>query len=250
MNEMINIQLNHRTIRFFKDQNVESEQFNTILDVINQTASSNALQAFSIIRVTDSDKRAKLATITKQPYIAKVPELLIFVVDNYRNATISKAKGYEGESYRSMDFFFQGAADSYLAAQNATNAIEALGMGAVYFGSILNDAQAVVDLFDLPELTFPLLGLGFGYPDDEPQLKPRMNLKLKLGENGYPHRDDLIVDLEEYDQRMQEYYDTRDKNRRMDSFTNQVVTKYQSALQLRAELLRVVQKQGYQLNLE
>lgn len=250
MNEMIKKQLNHRTIRFFKDKQVAPEQLNTILEVINQTASSNALQAFSIIRVTDQEKRSKLAEITKQAYITKVPELFIFVIDNYRNATIAKAKGYQGESYRSMDFFFQGAADSYLAAQNATNAIEALGMGAVYFGSILNDAQAVVNLFNLPELTFPILGLGFGYPDDEPQLKPRMNLKLKLGENEYPKRDDIVVDLAAYDQQMQEYYDTRDKNRRVDSFTNQVVAKYQSAPKLRTELLRVVQRQGYQLNLE
>lgn len=50
MNEMIKKQLNHRTIRFFKDKQVAPAQLNTILEVINQTASSNALQAFSIIR--------------------------------------------------------------------------------------------------------------------------------------------------------------------------------------------------------
>ncbi|MGX7076753.1 nitroreductase family protein [Globicatella sanguinis] len=92
MNEMIKKQLNHRTIRFFKDKQVAPEQLNTILEVINQTASSNALQAFSIIRVTDQEKRSKLAEITKQAYITKVPELFIFVIDNYRNATIAKAK--------------------------------------------------------------------------------------------------------------------------------------------------------------
>lgn len=249
MNPMIETQLKHRTIRFYEDKVVPQEVLETLLAVANRTATSNNLQGFSIIRVTDIDKRQKLAKICNQAYVENVPEFWLFVIDSYRNSQIAKAKGYEGTNYRSMDFFVQGAADAYLAAQNVTNAVESMKMGAIFFGSILNDAQALIELFDLPELTFPILGLGFGYPNDNPTIKPRMDIKLKLGENSYPHHHHILDVLDEYDEEMQTYYDTRDRNRRVDAFTDQVKQRYEIAPPLRAKLLRVVKNQGFDLNL-
>lgn len=52
MNEMIKRQLNHRTIREFKDQEIPSEVFNTLIDVAQRTASSTRMQQYSIIRVS------------------------------------------------------------------------------------------------------------------------------------------------------------------------------------------------------
>lgn len=249
MNQTINNQLNHRTIRFFKKQAIEDEILQVILDVINRTASSNGLQNFSIVRVTDKNKREKLAKICNQSYVYDVPELFLFLVDGYRNAQIAKAKGYQGNNHRSMDFFFQGVADAYLAAQNATNAIESLGLGAVYFGSILNDSQAVIELFELPTLTFPILGLGFGEPNDAPQLKPRMDINMKVGINTYPFSKDILMDLAVYDEAMSNYYDTRNANQRVDAFTAQVVKRFEIAPELRSQILRVVEKQGFDLNI-
>lgn len=64
---------------------------------------------------------------------------------------IAEEKGYEGESYRTMDVFFQGVVDAYLFVQNLTNAIESYNLVAVYLGSILNDPQEIIDIFELPE---------------------------------------------------------------------------------------------------
>lgn len=58
--------------------------------------------------------------------------------------------------------------------QNTVNATESMGLGAVILGSILNDAAQLIELLQLPKLTFPVLGLEVGYPDQEPQLKPRL----------------------------------------------------------------------------
>ena len=251
MNETIKTQLNHRTIRNFHQESVSQEIQEQILAVINRTATSNGLQTFSIIRVTDAEKRAALAKICKQAYVQTVPEFWLFVVDNYRNAQIAKAKGYQGDNYRLIDYFFQGVADSQLAAQNAAMAIESLGLGAVYFGSILNDLQAVVDLFELPELTVPILGLGFGQVNDHPQLKPRMPIGMKVGENAYPYfTQEILTALEAYDQEMQTYYDTRFNNQRVDAFTTQVHKKFESSLLKRSDILKVVRNQGFDLHLD
>lgn len=51
-NFTIDHQLNHRTIRKFKDQPLTEEQLTTLFEVARQTASSEFLQQMTIIRVT------------------------------------------------------------------------------------------------------------------------------------------------------------------------------------------------------
>lgn len=52
-NFTIDHQLNHRTIRKFKDQPLTEEQLTTLFEVARQTSSSEFLQQMTIIRVTD-----------------------------------------------------------------------------------------------------------------------------------------------------------------------------------------------------
>lgn len=89
-----------------------------------------------------------------------------------------KKKSIKEISY--SDMFFQGFIDAAIMAQNAVNIIESMGMGAVYFGGILNDSQRIIKCLNLPELTFPVVGLGFGYPKTIPEIKPRMDKELRF----------------------------------------------------------------------
>lgn len=250
MNETIQHQLKHRTIRFFKDQPVDADTLSELFAVMNRTATSSGLQTYSVIHVTDQHLKDQIAAVGKQNYIADVPVLLVFLVDVQRNAVIAKAKGYDGEKFHSMNHFFQGVADLYLAAQNLTNAVESAGLGAVFLGSVLNDSQVIIDILDLPPLTFPMVGMGFGYPNDDPQLKPRMELPLKVFENAYPKVENPLEVIADYDKAMTHYYDTRENNQRSDSFSDQVVSKFETSSKLRGELLRVVERQGFNLGLK
>lgn len=250
MNPTIDLQLNHRTIREFTEEPVTEEQLKTLLSVANQTATSNGMQQFSILRITDPALREEMAEVCKQEYITRCPELFVFLVDVYRNARIAEELGHTPESRADMDRFFQGFTDACLAAQNVTVAIESLGMGAVYFGSILNDPKRMVEILGLPQLTFPVVGLGFGHPNQKPQQKPRMPLSLKVFENGYPIAESYLESIKDYDEEMQTYYDLRDANRRVDSFSNQVVTKLTNVIEARTKILQVVREQGFNLRTE
>ncbi|MBG9982874.1 NADPH-dependent oxidoreductase [Aerococcaceae bacterium DSM 111020] len=249
MTETIKHQLNHRTIRFFEDRAIKPEDLDQLWDVMNRTATSNGLQASSIIRVTDPQIKDDIAKVCNQFYVADLPELYIFIVDSRRIQRIAEEKNYKGDEYRSMDFFFKGFTDGALMAQNLTNAIESLGLGAVYLGSILNDPQTMIDILGLPELTFPVLGLGFGYPNDNPEKKPRMKMELKLHENGYTEPDSYMEALAEYDQEMTHYYDTRQKNQRSDTYTDQVTRALANVPEKRAKIMQVVERQGFDLKL-
>lgn len=249
MNETINRQLNHRSIREFKDIPISEETRELLLNVANRTATSNGMQNYSIIRVTDKEKKARIAEVCKQDYVNRLPEFWIFISDSYRNAKIALEQDCFEDSRGDMDRFLQGYTDAAIAAQNVVVAAESMDMGTVYFGSILNDAEEIVKILNLPIYTFPVVGLGFGYPDQEPQLKPRMELELKVFENEYKEFDSYMDVIKDYDQVLSNYYDLRDTSRRVDCFSKQVVTKLMNPIEKRSKIFDVVRKQGYDMML-
>ncbi len=247
MNDMVKRQLGHRTIREFKDWEIQREVFDTMMEVARRTATSNGMQSYSIIRVTDPSIKKEIADVCNQEYVGRAPELLIFVVDQFRNDSIAKEKGAKTENAADMDRFFQGFTDACLALQNVVNAAEAMDLGVVYLGSILNDAARICKILKLPKLTFPVLGLGIGYPNQDPQLKPRFENRLRVFENSYRIFDNYLEEIKDYDQEMTTYYDLRDANRRVDCFSDQVVTRLNISMPNRQEILKVIHRQGFKI---
>ena len=72
-------------------------------------------------------------------------------------------------------------------------AAESLGMGTVFLGSLHNDAQQIIDLLGLPEYTFPAVGLAVGWPNQEPQLKPRLPKEVMYMENHYQALENPLI---------------------------------------------------------
>lgn len=250
MNETIKTQLNHRTIRKFEERPVEKETIDALLEVVNRTASSTGMQNSSIIKVTDKDLREKIYEISTQKYLLDVPELWIFVVDTLRNDRIARENGFEPTTSGDMDKFFQGFTDATLAIQNLTVAIESMGMGAVYFGSILNNMGKLVEVLKLPKLVFPVLGIGFGYPKEKPQLKPRMPMELKFFENEYKILPSYKEAIKEYDEEMTNYYDLRENGKRSDTFSEQVVARLKPEIEVKRNVADVLESQGFNLRLK
>lgn len=246
---MIKKQMEHRTIREFKEQNIPSDILDQLLEVGRRTATSNGMQGCSIIRVTDSTLKKDIAEVCKQEYVARAPELLIFIVDQNRNWHIGKEKNCLEESAKDMDRFFQGFTDACITAQNIVNAAESMDLGTVYLGSILNDSAKICELLKLPELTFPVVGLGIGYPNQNPQLKPRMDMKLRVFENNYKTFNNYLEEIKDYDEEMHTYYDLRNANKRVDCFSDQVVARLKNVVPKRQEIMKAIRKQGFDLKL-
>lgn len=243
-NETIKHQLNHRTIRAFKPTTLSTEQLNTLYSVASHTPTSMFMQQMSIMHITDPDKRAAIREISKQPYVGANGDLLIFLVDLYRNQQIRQQKGKDDGRLHTADIFFQGLDDAIMAAQNMITAAESMGLGVVPLGSIKNDPQKIIEVLNLPKMTFPVLGLQIGVPDQEPQLKPRLPLKFIAFDNDYP-KEIKLSDLSDYDQEVTTYYDLRDANRRIDSFTNQIAgAKLDRHYTKRDEIMKVLHQQG------
>lgn len=239
----IDVLLNHRTIREFKSSPMPPQQLSILLDIAKRTATSMGLQSFSIIRIVNPELKAAIAEVCNQEYVARVPELFIFIVDAYRNSRIAREQGITSDIERDSDRFFQGWTDAAIAAQNMVVAAELGGFGTVFFGSILNNVPKMIELLKLPELTFPVVGVGIGVPNQKPQLKPRMPREANVFDDSYTVFDSYLELLEDYDEEMEQYYDMRDTNRRVDSFTKQVAGK--KAVPLRQKLIQQAEAQGF-----
>ncbi|MCO6530355.1 NADPH-dependent oxidoreductase [Lactobacillus sp.] len=220
-NGTIDQQVNHRSIRKFKDQQLTEEQLTTLYTVFQHTATSLFMQNATLLHITDETKRAKIRELCGQKYVGAQGDLFIFVVDLYRNQQIRQQLGKDDGRLHTTDIFFQGLDDTLLAWQNVANAVESMGLGYVPLGTINDHPLAMLDVLDLPKLTFPALGMQVGVPDQEPQLKPRLPLEFTTFENDYP-RGFTVDNLKDYDRVVTTYYDLRDTNKRIDSFTKQI----------------------------
>lgn len=245
MNPTIQNQLNHRSIRKFKDIPLTSEEVNLLVDVAQHTSTSSFMQSYSILSVTDPEKKAKVAQIGNQNYIAECGHLFIMLADQHRNQLIAEEQGTDTEVLGSFDRFFVAATDAILAAQNIMVAAEAMGLGGVFLGSTLNQVDQLIEIFNLPEHVVPVLGIAIGHPDQAPQLKPRLPREVMHFENTYPKLENVCETLKDYDAIVHEYYDLRDANNRVDAFTTQIAKGMTRKHPGRMQLLKFYQGQAF-----
>lgn len=236
--------LQRRTVRHFKDKTLSQEQYQRLLEVARQAPTSNFLQQCSMIRVTDVEKRERIRNICQQKYVGAYGDLIIFVVDLYRNHRIRTQLGLADDGLASTDAFIQGIEDTIIAAQSVVMAAESMGLASVYLGSIQNDVRPIIQILNLPKLTFPLVGLQIGEPDQVPELKPRMPLTLRSFENSYEDVFDLNH-FAEYDATVKTYYDLRDRSKHVDSFTQQIASKLSQSHFKRDDIVAVIKEQGF-----
>ncbi|OZG65620.1 NADPH-dependent oxidoreductase [Bifidobacterium eulemuris] len=227
-NPVISTLLNRRSIRKFKNEAIDADTVATLETVAQHAASSQFLNDWSAIRVTDPEVKAKLAAIGHQHYIASAPLLYVFVLDEHRNARIAAGKGVDvaadeytlTSSYR----YTQAQNDAVLALHAMETAAYALDLGCVILGSLLNDVPALIELLELPEHTYPVLGLAIGKPDQEPEVKPRMPRSMQFFENTYPadaaNEESFRTDLAAFDETLHRYYDLRAADRPVDAFSD------------------------------
>jgi FMN reductase (NADPH) len=156
-NATVDTLLERRSIRKFKPKPLSDDIVETLETVAQHAASSQFLNDWSAIRITDPAAKKRLAEIGGQPYIATAPLLYVFVLDEHRNAAIAASKGVEtasdeftlNGSYR----YTQAQNDAVLALHAMETAAYSLGLGCVILGSLLNDVPALIDLLNLPEYT-------------------------------------------------------------------------------------------------
>ena len=225
MNDTINLLMNHKSIRKYRNEPVTEEQLETIIAAGQMASSSSNVQAYSVIAITDSELKSKLAGLAgNQAYINECPVFLVWCADMYRLRETAVTQAAGAETYEdTMENFTVATIDVSLAAQNAAVAAESLGLGVVYIGGIRNNIEEVSDVLGLPELMYPVFGMCLGVPDQEPVLRPRLPLKAVLHRNGYD-KEQSMAGVKEYDETLSAYMRER-SNGKQSATWSEMMTK-------------------------
>ncbi|WP_223068061.1 oxygen-insensitive NADPH nitroreductase [Paenibacillus caui] len=209
-NETLNVIMNHRSIRKFSDRPVDTATLEQIVSAGQMASSSSHVQAYSVIAVTDPERKAALAEMCGgQAYVRECPVFLVWCGDLHRLKDAAARYTPELASYEgSAENFIIATVDTALAAQTAAIAAESLGLGIVYIGGIRNRIAEVSQLLELPDLVYPVFGMCLGYPDQSPMSRPRLPVRAVLHMNRF---DAATADreLEPYDETMVQYLSER-----------------------------------------
>ncbi len=153
-----------RSIRKFKNIEIEKEIIQELLDAAQWAPSAGNLQARDFVVVTRKTTKNKLALAALgQNFIEEAPVVIVAVANIGRS---SQRYGERGELYALQD--------TTASVMNILLAAHAKGLATCWVGAF--DEEAVSRLLGLPSKTRPIAIIPIGYPDEHPLAPPRMNL--------------------------------------------------------------------------
>ena len=165
--------LKRRSYRTFASRPVEKEVEDKLLTMTLRAPSGGNMQLWSMIRVTDPEKKALLArTCDNQAFIAKAPLVYFFLSDTHKWIEYFKGSKCDekfGKPIRNPGIgdFHLGMQDAMAAAQTCVLAAESLGLRSCYIGDIIENYETVKEAFHLPTFAAPACLLVIGYPKEE-----------------------------------------------------------------------------------
>jgi FMN reductase (NADPH) len=170
----------HASVRRYKTDPLPASVIETIISAAQCASTSSNLQAYSVVAVTDARKRTRISELCgNQAHIREAPVFLAWCADLARLERVCQLRGYTQVTEYAENFLI-AAIDVSIAAQNAALAAESLGLGVCYIGSLRNNPTEVIELLDLPRLTFPIMGMTLGWPEKQVNIKPRLPLQTVL----------------------------------------------------------------------
>lgn len=171
--------MSHRSIRQYTDEPVDDSIIETIVRAGQQAAFAS--QAYSLLLKRDSENN---------PFHA--PLLFTVCIDAYKFECIMKKRGWDETAMNDVFLFILNMQDACYAAQNLVTAAESMGLGTCYLGMTPYNAEKIAKEYKLPERVFPFVQITAGYPDEDPDIRPRYPLDFTLFEDKYGFSEDTL----------------------------------------------------------
>lgn len=192
--------LSHASVRRFKPDAVPEALVTLLLACAQSAPSKSNLQQYSILRLKDPAKRARLAALLDgDAWAVEAPLFFVFLGDLRRNRRITALRGY-GYANNNADSFMNAAVDAAVAMQSFISAAEGAGLGCCPISAIRFHLKALGELLGLPDGVFPICGLSVGWPESSAPTSLRLPPQLVLHEDSYDDSG-LEEEVAAYDER-------------------------------------------------
>jgi len=188
-----NVKIMRKTIRKYTARDVEPELLNQLLEQAARTQTMGNLQLYSVIVTrSEAQKKALAPAHFNQPMVEQAPVVLTICADFRRTSTWARCRKAE-PGYDNELSFLNAATDALLFTQTFCNLAEDEGLGLCFLGTTIYQPQQIIDVLQLPELTFPVATLTLGWPAEDPPLTDRLPLESFVHEETYhdPQPEDI-----------------------------------------------------------
>jgi nitroreductase len=167
----------HVTVRKFQNKSIEPKLLESIIYSGSRASTTGNMQLYSVIITQDAAMKQKLAPLHFNQSVAlNAPVLLTFIADFNRFSKWCEINSAE-PGYANFLSFFTAAIDTLLVAQNVCVAAENNGLGICYLGTTTYNAKELIDVLELPKLSFPVTTIALGYPEQIPDLTDRIPIR-------------------------------------------------------------------------
>ena len=188
MNAVIQSLFNRKSVRAYTGETIPEAAAQLILEAAVQAPTAGNQQLYTILRITDPEKKHALSiSCDHQPFIEKADLVLVFLADSRKWYNAYMEAGANPRAPGAGDLLL-AVEDALIAAQNAVTAAESLGIGSCYIGDIMENVEIQREILNLPRYVFPAGMVVFGYPTEQQKNreKPkRMDLQYMVQENSY-----------------------------------------------------------------
>jgi len=245
---MTDIILNHRSIRKYKTDKIDTEIIEKILQAGIRASNTGSMQAYSIIVTQDDVKKQELLPLHfNQEAVKQAPLILTFCADlNRFNKWCELRDAKPG--YDNFLWFYTASIDATITAQNCALAAEAEGLGICYMGTTNYNAEKIIEVLKLPKGVVPVTTLTIGYPDETPYLTDRLPDEAVVHYEEYSDFDDeeinSIYKKLEFSDLTQDLIEENGTETLAQVFTEKRYTKANN-IHFSKSLLEVVKKQGF-----
>ncbi len=214
----------HVTVRNFLQKAIEPKLLESIICSGSRASTTGNMQLYSVIITEDAEMKQKLTPLHfNQSVAVNAPVLLTFVADFNRFSKWCKNNKAE-PGYANFLSFFTAVIDALLVAQNTCVAAENYGLGICYLGTTTYNAKEIINVLELPKLTFPVTTIALGYPEEIPYLTDRIPIHGIIHREKYKdYKEDVISDLYSYKENletMKEFVKENDKETLAQVFTD------------------------------
>ena len=212
MNTIIDLFNDHKSERSFTDKPIDDATLERIISTAFRAPTSVHSQQVSVIVTRDAGKREQISRIAGgQPWIAKAPVFITFVLDMYKTHVGMAQAGNKQIAHQSIESIVAGATDVGIALGSVMAAARSEGLGIVPIGGIRLHPEALIDLLELPEYTFPVAGVVIGHVDVPSHHKPRLPLETFRHYEAYV-TEGLEDKITHYNQQMTDHWQAIDRN--------------------------------------
>ncbi|MBV1882228.1 MAG: nitroreductase family protein [Pseudomonadales bacterium] len=249
----INEILDRRSHRQYTDEPISEEILDTLLACAQSAPTKSNLQQYSIIVVSDSAQRQRLAEhCPKTPQLFQCPVFIVFCADMKRNQRIAEMKLHQHNN-NNLDSFVNAVIDAAMAMQCFISAAESLGLGCAAISEIRDNIEKTSEILALPASVFPIAGLTLGKPASAGFINQRLAPNIVIHRD---HYDDTTLEenIEAYDARRHSIFPIPDARQILvekygiaEHYTWSEQTARQLSIPERPNLYRYLTEKGFDL---